>query len=210
MAKEKVFLLLKNNRIRYSNCYGILSDGGAVVIDPGKCDERIVSFLNDNADKQRFIIITHAHYDHLLGAEELRQKTGVPIAAAKGNMDDDMVIRLAPTRMFRREDGLTLKCDRELFDGEIFKVGDMDIKVLITPGHSKGSACFLINDNLFSGDTLFRGTVGATTFPGGDAAEMLESIRRLKKLDPAIKVFPGHEESTTIAEELMFNPFMRY
>ena len=102
-----------------------------------------------------------------------------------------------------------IPCDAVLHDGQIFKVGDLDIKVMLTPGHSVGSTCFLIEDNLFSGDTLFRETVGITNYPGGSSEQMLQSIEKLKKLDPAIKVYPGHGEYTTVAHELQNNPYMR-
>lgn len=208
MANTEVKLLLKFNKIRYSNCYGVLGNSGAIVIDPGRFTEDIAAFLNDNADKSRLILITHAHFDHLLGAEELRQKTGVKIAVAVGNTEEDNVIRLGPSRLYKSE-GFSLPCDDVFEDGQTVTVGDITVKVIHTPGHSTGSACFLIEDNLFSGDTLFYETVGVTTFPGGDAAQMVQSIKKLKTLDPAVKVFPGHGEFTTIEHELKHNPFMR-
>ena len=97
---------------------------------------------------------------------------------------------------------------RLLAEGDTIEVGDVCLQVIETPGHTPGSCCFLCGDALFSGDTLFAGSIGRTDFPGGDDQAMAASLRMLAALEPGIRVFPGHGESTTLSKERMENPYL--
>lgn len=189
-----------------TNCYLLSSEKAAVVIDPGFKSELTAEFLNESADKERLILITHAHFDHIGGADELRRLTGVKIGiGAKDEKDlSDPKINLSD----KFHAGVKpFKADILFSDGDEFTVGDIPFKVILTPGHTVGEVCYLSGNSLFSGDTLFKGSVGRTDFPGGDTRILLRSVKKLVALPGGTEVYPGHGDFTTIAEEKNNNMF---
>ena len=205
----EVKILSSSRYVLTSNCYGILTEKAAVVVDCGKCSPAIVEFLNSNADKSRIILLTHAHFDHIGGAEELREKTGVPIAIGKTE-----AVRLSdPAYNLSGRFGKPIhpfKADYEIEDEQTVTVGDLKIKAYEMPGHTKGSMVYLAGNNLFSGDTLFAGSIGRTDFLSGNADEMMASLERMMWLfDESVKVYPGHDEMTTVGDEKANNPYLR-
>lgn len=190
-----------------TNCYMIKSDKAAIVIDPGFVTETTVEFLNGNRDKERLILLTHAHFDHIGGAEALRATTNVKIgignidaSALKDtavNLSDQFHAHIAP-----------FEADLLFKDGEIINAGDMKIKVISTPGHTRGGVSYLIDDSLFSGDTLFQGSIGRTDFPGGDIKALKKSVRKLIALGNHVKIYPGHGDATNVAIEKENNFFI--
>lgn len=205
----EVKLLSSGRYIMYSNCYGILTDKAAAVVDCGRYDDAVADFLNENADKSRVILLTHAHFDHIGGAQKLREKTGVPIAIGEieaENMCDPEYNLSGRLRNPIQE----FKPDYMLADEQVITVGDLKIKVYETPGHTKGSVVYLAGDNLFSGDTLFFESIGRTDLKSGDFEEMRASLDRIMWLfGDDIKVFPGHGEATAIGYERKHNPYLR-
>ena len=205
----EVKLLLKGHLATYSNCYGVLTDKAAIVVDPGKYTLELADFLKSNADKTRLILITHAHYDHIGGVLELREKTGVKIAIGK---NEEFALS---DKAFNLSGRFTpaipaFNADYTIEDEEEFTVGDITIKAFETPGHTVGGMCYLMNDNLFSGDMLFYETVGRVDLPGGDINEMKQSLDRMMWIfDDEIKVYSGHGEETTIGHERKYNPYLR-
>ena len=205
----EVKVLSASRYVLTSNCYGILTEKAAVVVDCGKYNAGIADFLKSNADKSRIILLTHAHFDHIGGAEELREKTGVPIAIGKteaqrlSDPDYNLSGRFGkPIHPF--------KPDYEILDEQTVTVGDLKIRAYEMPGHTKGSMVYLAGNNLFSGDTLFAGSIGRTDFLSGDADEMMASLERMLWLfDDSVNVYPGHDEKTTIGEEKESNPYLR-
>ena len=205
----EVRVLSASRYVLSANCYGILSEKAAVVVDCGKYSQPIADFLKSNADKSRIILLTHAHFDHIGGAEELREKTGVPIAIGKTEAPglQDPAYNLS-SRF--REPIHPFKADYEISDEQTVTVGDLKIKAYEMPGHTKGSMVYLVGNHLFSGDTLFAGSIGRTDFPGGDADEMQASLQRMVWLfDDNVNVYPGHDEKTTMGEEKANNPYLR-
>lgn len=205
----KVEFLLKGHLATYSNCYGILTEKAAVVVDPGKYTLELKNFLNANSDKTRLILITHAHYDHIGGAIQLREETGVKIAIGK---NEEFALS---DRAFNLSGRFTpeipaFNADYTIEDEEEFTVGDITVKAFETPGHTIGGMCYLMGECLFSGDMLFYETVGRVDLPGGNIEEMKESLDRIMWLfDDEIKVYSGHGEMTTIGHERINNPYLR-
>ncbi len=191
----------------HANCFMIVTDSAAICIDPGAYDERVLDFLNKNADKERLILLTHCHFDHVGGAERLRSETGVKIAI--GELDAPALLDGQINLSVYFRSGLSPFCaDVKLGDCEEIKVGDLKIKTYHTPGHTEGGVCFLINGCLFTGDTFFCGTIGRTDFPGGDEKTLRASLKRiLEELPDDTAVYPGHMEFTTIEREKVFNPY---
>lgn len=190
----------------YENNVYIISDGkGTMVVDPSCQPKKILQAL-DGA-KLDAIVITHAHWDHVEAAAELRAATGAPVFASKVDAPDIEHPREVGTS------GVAAPCkvDRTVKNGDIIHVGDMKWKVIETPGHTKGSICLLCvpqfgnHENglpvLVSGDTLFAGATGRTDFEGGSMAEMAASMKKLAKLPDDVAVLPGHNDLTTIGAE---------
>lgn len=189
------------------NCYLVSTDKAALVIDPGYESEEAEQFLNRNSHKERLILLTHAHFDHIGGAESLSQKTGVKIAAGEFDVPDIENGELN-RMMFAEIEPFCV--DMPLHAEEIVKVGDLEIKVIFTPGHTKGGVCYLIDGILFSGDTLFFESIGRTDFPGGDFNLLTQSVKMLyADLPKNTSVLPGHGEETTIEHEKRCNPYIR-
>lgn len=190
------------------NCYLVSTEKSALVVDPGFHSQKVEEFLKENSHKERMILLTHAHFDHIGGAEQLREKTGVNIAIGEKEnafLSDPSVnlsgLLSAPLKPF--------SADILLKDNETLNIGDLKIKVIHTPGHTSGSVSYLIDDVLFSGDTLFNSSIGRTDFPTGDFAVLSRSIKKLYELDGKITVLSGHGEETNLNYEIKYNPFVR-
>ena len=191
-----------------SNCYMISTNDAAVVIDPGFESQIITDFLKENQDKERLILLTHSHFDHIGAAKALRETTDTKIGIGEFDADALLDTNKNLSDQFRAK-LLPFKADFLFCDEEIVTVGDLSFKVLHTPGHTPGGVCYLVNDILFSGDTLFDKSIGRTDFPGGDFDTLEKSVKRLYQLDQDIKVLAGHGEATTIGDEKKYNPFIR-
>lgn len=180
----------------------------AVVIDPGDEAERIYRELQSHELSLKFILNTHGHLDHVGAVADLAAWTNAPFLLHR---DDSYLIArvesdpLYPFFPVKQPPMPT----RFLADGERIIVGSMEILVLHTPGHTPGSVCFLTEQSLFSGDTLFSGSVGRTDLPGGNTQQLLASIQqKILTLDDAVRVYPGHGRVTTVGIERAQNPFL--
>lgn len=193
------------------NCF-IVGDPAtkqAIVIDPGGDAEKIAASLRAKDLTVTAIVATHAHFDHLVAAEALRELTG---AAFFMHDADKPLLDWYETsgRMFLGlELGAPPTVDTTASEGDLLKAGDVELLVIHTPGHSPGSISLVAPDAVFSGDTLFAGSIGRSDLPGGDGDTLLEVIRsRLLGLADEVAVHPGHGPSTTIGEERRSNPFV--
>ncbi len=197
-----------------SNCY-VLTDeqsGLAAVIDPGYPDGAGFERALNAGDKLKYILLTHRHFDHVLGAAALKRLTGAKIAVGRL---DACGVSSAQASMFTDfsmyydiEQELT-QADVLLDEGDEIALGSSKFTVLHTPGHTEGSVCFVCGDDIFTGDTLFCGSMGRVDFDTGDIRQMAQSLARLAKLDGSMRVYPGHDSATTIERERKFNEYMK-
>ncbi len=190
------------------NCYLVSTEKAAVVIDPGFRSVEALDFLKNAKDKERLILLTHGHFDHIGYADELARLTATKIAigefdalALSENTLNLSALFGAPLNPFC--------ADIILKDGQALNVGDIEFKVIHTPGHTVGGVCYLCGDTLFSGDTLFAGSIGRTDFPGGSFEALKTSIEKLYTLNDDITLLSGHGGSSTILNEKRHNPFVR-
>lgn len=183
----------------------------AVVVDPGDEPDRILDYLSRSGLRAVALAHTHAHIDHIGVSTLLSRLTGAPILlhAADVPLYKNLERQAA---MFGFDIEAPGEVGRLLVDGDTIRCGDGSLEVMHTPGHTPGSLCFQLtggNPLLFSGDTLFRRSIGRTDLWGGSTPQILRSIReRLFTLPGDLMVLPGHGPSTTIAEEARANPFV--
>lgn len=192
-----------------TNCYLVYDDGKTgAVIDPGGEAPRIVGEIRKNGLRIEHVLLTHVHFDHILAAEEVLKATGADFLVPRGDeaaLTDPSLNLTAFTGGARRFP----EAGRLLDDGDEVAAGSLRFRVLHTPGHTRGSSCFLGGGTLFSGDTLFAGSVGRTDYPGGDSDAILRSARRLGRLTGDYAVLPGHGPGTTLGAERRRNPYLQ-
>ena len=194
-----------------NNCY-IWADEktkDAMVVDaPDKADE-IIAFAGDKGLKITDIVLTHGHFDHILAAEEIKKKYNIPIYACAKEEKTLQDPRINLTAF--HTSSYTLKADVYLTDLQVVELAGFSVQMIETPGHTLGSCCYYLKDEgvLFSGDTVFCGSVGRTDFPEGSTAAIVNSLHRLlEALPDDTEVYPGHDTSTTIGYEKRYNPFV--
>jgi len=181
-----------------TNTYVVENEGHCVIIDPGYEPETIEAFLQKHNLTVDAICLTHGHFDHV-GA--------VKILAA--DLDCPVYIHEAELALPSRLTGGPLYYTNLYGEGDTVAAAGLQMQVLHTPGHTPGCVCLLVEDFMFSGDTLFAGSCGRTDLPGGSWGEIQRSLQRLAALEKNYAVFPGHAESTTLAMEKQYNPYMR-
>ncbi|MBE6825906.1 MAG: MBL fold metallo-hydrolase [Ruminococcus sp.] len=192
-----------------ANCHIIdCGNGICAAVDIGNDPDRLLSWLEEQKYTLCAILLTHGHYDHIGGVEAVREATGAPvyIHEADAPMLQDASrnlaahITMAPYR--------NVKEYVIVRDGDEITAGERVFRVLHTPGHTSGSCCFLTDDILLSGDTLFRGSMGRTDL-GGNPAEMRRSLKQLASIEEDLRVYSGHGDQTTLNYEKKTNPYLR-
>lgn len=179
-----------------TNCYVIWSSKkNAVVIDPGDDIKEISHCIKDFNLKIKYIVLTHGHWDHIGAVRSLAIDNNCKV-----------LIHESDSSMLTTENYLDI---RFVHEGEMIVVDETEIKVIHTPGHTEGSICLKLNTNLFTGDTLFCGSIGRTDLPGGSMDKIMESLRKIVKLSEEITVYPGHGPITYLNVEKKSNPYIR-
>ena len=194
-----------------TNCYLLKNKetGEMLIIDPGDNAGKIEQKILEMQGKPIAILLTHGHFDHILAAEEIRKKYNVPIYA---DQKEEKTLQDARINLTAYQgNGYTLKADVYLTDLQVEELVGFSVQMIETPGHTVGSCCYYLKDEdvLFSGDTVFCGSVGRTDFPGSSSAAIVNSLHRLlDALPDGTEVYPGHDVSTTIGYEKRYNPFV--
>jgi len=194
-----------------ANCYilGCEDTKEAVVIDPGDEADRILLALAESGLKVKYIINTHGHFDHVGANKKMKEATNAAIMIHPD--DEPMLSELSTSaEAFGLSSENSPKADKYLNDGDEIPFGNITLKVIHTPGHSRGGVCLYTNGTIFVGDTLFAGSIGRTDLPGGDYNTLISSIKsNLLVFDGNTIVYPGHGSKTTIEREKRINPFLQ-
>lgn len=193
-----------------TNCYIVAADSGkAAVIDAGNEPDRIAAVIEEHGLQVEYFLLTHAHFDHIMAVNELKNRFGGKVAISK---DDNFMIT-EPKSIYTGNfmpavPALKIDADILLSDGDIIEMDELSFKTVTTPGHTPGSVCFICGDDIFTGDTLFAGSVGRTDLFGGNFSTLYRSLGKLKEIDKNLRVLPGHGEASTLNKEKAENPFM--
>lgn len=190
-----------------NNCYLIIdkASGKSALVDCTDCSEKMHSLI-DGADLE-YILLTHGHFDHIGGVAEVKALTGASVVISAD--DEDMLTSSRKSlAAFCGAAHNDVKADLVVNDGDVITLGESKIKVMSTPGHTQGSACYICDNVVFSGDTLFYCSCGRTDFPSGSTEQMLLSLERLAALDGDYIVYPGHDRQTTLDFERKNNPYI--
>lgn len=198
----KVTPILPNSY--YSNTFLVEGDGVALLID---CAGKFVfDYLDSLGKKVDAVILTHGHFDHVGGCGEAYSR-GIKIYC--GSAEKDLIFSVENRSIFGGVPIPDFKISGVLADGEKLEFGDLKIKIVTTPGHTAGGICILIENCLFTGDTLFCGSVGRCDLPTGDFNELRKSLKKLAAIEGDYTVYCGHGESTTLSRERRENPYLK-
>ncbi|MBE6547699.1 MAG: MBL fold metallo-hydrolase [Ruminococcaceae bacterium] len=185
-----------------SNCYVLISNGRAAIIDPSASADSILDFLNKKNASPDCIILTHGHFDHMFSADTLRELTDIPLFVHECDAEHLTDGNKNAFKTFFGRDRTFRPAQRLLRDGDIITVGNVNLTVINTPGHTDGCICLLGDGVLFTGDTLFADSIGRCDLYSGNARKMRESLALLGKLDGKLKIYPGHGDTEMLANAL--------
>ena len=186
-----------------SNCYLLLAGTEAAVVDPSADAARILDAVERAEARLSMILLTHGHFDHILSLDTLRERTGAPAFVGQGDLSYPADAKKNAFSFFSGMDRVWRTPERGLADGDELTLGGETIRVLHTPGHTEGSVVYLCNDELLlTGDTLFSNNYGRYDLPGGDGRTLFTSLRSLRRLSPALPIYPGHGEPSILGAAL--------
>ncbi len=192
-----------------TNCYLLEDKNVAIIIDPGEATTEIIEFASQNRNKEhKAILLTHCHFDHIGGVLAVKEIFDAQVII--GHEDEkglaDGCINASQLMLGNT---ISICADKTVADKDVLRFGDIKIEVIATPGHTKGSVCYRLGDVIFSGDTLFKLSIGRYDLPTASANEMRQSLEKLKGLDGDFKVYSGHGEETTLEFERKNNMYLK-
>lgn len=195
-----------------TNCYIFVDEetGKAAVVDPGfvsaELEEAVERFGVENVEA---ILLTHGHYDHIMGVPLVKRMTGANVYIHEQDAPFTSDSNLNLSRLIAARQCEPFLADVILHEGDTITVGNAEVTLLNTPGHTSGSSCYLVEDVLFTGDTLMKGTMGRTDFETGSPIAMQCSLARLRDLEGDYRVYPGHGAESTMEYERKYNLYLR-
>jgi glyoxylase-like metal-dependent hydrolase (beta-lactamase superfamily II) len=194
-----------------TNCY-LLTDketGEMAVVDPGDRSDKLIEYVNSTGDKIKYVFLTHGHFDHIGYAKQLADMYGAKIVCS---VEADKYLSDNKLNLSYRHDEVEnispFKADILLKDGDTIRLGNTEIKFITTPGHTDGCGCYIFDDVIISGDTLFCESYGRTDFETSSFTDMMASLKKLKEIKGDYQVLPGHGLTTTLEHERKYNPLM--
>ncbi len=201
-VKHGIFGSLQNN------CYLItdISSGKSALIDCSDDSDKMRDFVKGT--QLEYILLTHGHFDHITGVKGIKDLTGAKVVISK---EDEPMLNSSKESLaaFCGSPQNNVDADIIIGDGDVIELGESKISVIATSGHTKGGVCYLCDNSLFTGDTLFFCSCGRTDFPGGSVAEIKQSLKRLSSLNGNFNVYPGHDRFSTLDFERANNPYMK-
>lgn len=189
------------------NCYLLVRDGELAIFDPGDEADRLIEAIDATGARPRYIVLTHAHLDHVGACDALKAKYGVPLYCPRG---ETRLLEALPVQcaMFGMPPIPVPVPDHLVDDGTTLQLGSGTITAISTPGHSPGGMSYRLDDHLFVGDTIFAGGVGRTDLWGGSWPTLERAIKeRIFSLEDGITLYPGHGPTSTVGDERSSNPF---
>ena len=193
-----------------ANCYVVNDEksGKACLIDAPEYDDKILNVISSKGLSLEYIILTHGHFDHILGANAFREKTGAKIIVHELETE---YLKNPDKSLTSLQGGEIVLADILLKDNDVLTFGDISFRVIHTPGHSKGSSCFICENEkiIFSGDTLFKNGIGRFDLYGGNYNTLMESLQKLKSINENYTIYPGHGDNTTLENEITMNPYFK-
>ena len=194
-----------------TNCYLVINEEtkDTVMVDPGAYPAKVKNAVKEQGLKLKAVLLTHAHFDHIMGIDTLRREWSVPVYASA--LEQKVLTDANVNLSVAYGAGYVFADAKFLEDGASLALAGYQIRMISTPGHTAGGCCYYIEEEevLFSGDTLFAGSVGRTDFPTGSMSTLARSVKeRLLSLPEDTQVYPGHMEATTIGFEKENNPFL--
>lgn len=194
-----------------TNCYLITdkATGEMAVIDPGfACNELLSAITASHENKLKFILLTHGHYDHIGFVMQINALTNAKIVIGEDDAEFLHNPKLNLSQFSLPQILPSVNADITLVDNDIITLGETEIKFIKTPGHTKGSGCYIADHNFFTGDTVFKCSMGRTDLPTGNVDSMIKSLNRISEMQGEYKIFPGHGDSSSLSFELKFNPYL--
>lgn len=188
-----------------TNSYVVSENQFALFIDPEGEPATFIQYINDQKLIPLAILLTHGHFDHIGAVEALRSLYEIPVYA--GENEKELLASANLNLSTMMYDNLSINADYYVKDLDVIKLSNMEVQVLETPGHTIGSVCYIMQDHIFSGDTLFLESYGRFDFPTGNKMMLYNSVKRLLALPNDYIVHPGHGDKTTLAHEKKYNPF---
>lgn len=188
------------------NTYVLWNDNHVLIIDPGSKSKKLQSVLDEAGAIVDGIFLTHAHFDHIGGVDAFAKKYNAPLYM---NELDAPLLSDPRLNLSGYDPLVVLTKPNFLMPGKQ-KIGTFEVTIYDAPGHSEGCSMLEWENNLFSGDVLFQGSIGRTDFYTSSNTKMIQSLKRIKEMNPDLVVYPGHGEATTIKNELQWNPFLQY